>query len=146
MSKVLKLRIRRGEKNKMLYPPDNKTYQKEIGDFNEGHIYCHDRDLDICHLVMIVPDAVASKYAGTPDIEELTKEDAIVMGGKFDPKTMFLSDEARVRRLEVLTKADPTYVLTEEDKKSLDPDDDSVPGVQWKRTFADKVSEKIEVD
>ena len=115
----------------IVYP---KNYQSEIGDFNAGHIY-YDVD-DTAMLLMCIKDKDANNIVRT-DVEEITETEAKAISVKNEVSEA-ITDEAKVRRLEI--KAARGKSFTADEEKALDPNDET-SGFSMARTLARRIDE-----
>ena len=69
------------------------------------------------------------------DVVELTKEEAVAFSEKNQQRTEKITDEAKIRRLEIKSRFGKR--LTSDEEKALDPDDPT-PGIQKNEILADK--------
>ena len=134
--KLLKIRVRSDEKGKMIYPEGFLSVNCL------EHIYCDELETGICWLVVLVDDKEMDKMADQKDIEELTVLGAETFTDKYDPRNTEITDEARVRAIEIKSKS--SISLNSADLKALDPAD-STPGIQYRVRFIDKVKIRMGV-
>ena len=121
----------RQESNELIYP-DN--YQKDIGNYNTGHLYYSEGE-GKPKLLICIKDADAINIV-RQYVEEITEAEAKAISEKNEKRTEEITDEARIRRIELKTRRGQK--LTAEDLKAIDPDDPT-PGFGKKKILADKI-------
>ena len=134
--KLLKIRVRSGEKGKMVYPEGFLSVNCL------EHIYCDELETGICWLVVLADDKELDKMADQKDIEVLSVLDAETFTDKHDPRNTEVTDEAMLRAIEI--KAKSAISLSATDLKALDPAD-STPGIQYRVRFIGKVQIRMGV-
>ena len=80
-------------------------------------------------------DSGLPKVMESSDVTELTKAEAIVFSEENEKRIERITDEAKIRRLEI--KAKYQKPLTKDEKKALDPNDPT-PGIELGKILADK--------
>lgn len=129
--KILKIKILSDSfDGKMIYPDGFLSFPCI------EHIYCDELETGICWLVVLVNDEDISKIKDMTNITELTIAEAEAFTDRFDPKMEEVTDEVKIRRLEIMVKAG--MELTDDEKKALDPNDPT-PGIKYRKRFIDKV-------
>jgi len=126
--KYLKLTLPRKEGSGEFQYPSNYA---DLQPFIKNNLYVD--DAGTCVLLLVVEDG-AEKVC-KENVEKLTKAAMTTYADQFDKKTEKITDEAKVRRLEILAKAGD-YKLTADDLKALDPAD-ATPGVEYRKTFSE---------
>lgn len=127
--RYFKITLRQAPGSKELIYPEK--YQAEIGNFNEGHLYLKDEPA----LVMCIKDENAGNIV-RPYVEEITEEEIKAISEANEIRTEEITDEARIRRIEL--KAKLGQDITVKDKKAIDPDDPT-PGFGKRKILADKI-------
>jgi len=147
--KVVKVRIRRGgaNENMMVYParyraqevdrcglgPAILAYSGQIGR-GQGEEYC---------LICIV-DGVADVYAKDPNMEIISAEETDRLMTQWNKDNglpeEYSGDPNRVQA--VIAKTLLKIPLSDEDKRAMDPDDDSCMGLNKRRCDIRKLAEK----
>ena len=125
------LRHRQGS-TEIVYPTN---YQSQIGDFNAGHLYYDEGDTSM--LLMCIKDKDAINIVRT-DVEQITEQQAKAISVKNEKVTEAITDEAKVRRLELKVAMGKT--LTADDEKALDPNDPT-SGFGMAQTLARRIDE-----
>ena len=117
------------------YPPN---YTNSIGIFNQGHIYYQDEIDDIFTLLIAIPDQ--NVLLDVPaNIFEVSEQEAIDIGKKYDPSIEVITNDAVVQRLAI--KAQLGQSLTATELKALDPRD-SEPGFGMSDNFERIIQKK----
>ena len=131
--KYLKINLK-GEtgSNQIIYPDG---YQTEIGCFVVDHLYY---DVDgALKLLLCIPDSNYKPEMIRTDVEEITETDAKAISEAKETRTETIKDEAKIRRLEIVSRLGMT--LSQEDQDALDPTKpNSAFGVS--EIFADRVT------
>jgi len=137
--KYLKVRVRRHQKGIsyarrmnlpiMIYPDGYNQVHFEVAGYIEEN--------NITYVLGAVKDddSGLSKVLESSDVTELTKDEAIAFSEKNEKRIERITDEAKVRRLEI--KAKYGEPLTPDEKKALDPNDPT-PGIEKGKILADK--------
>lgn len=128
--KILKIKVLSNNYGEMVYPQGFTS----IGCLE--HIYCDDVKAGICYLVVAIKDEDILKMSDMTNMQELTEQEAEVFLNEYDPIREEITDEAKMRRLEI--KAKTGIALTTDDLKALDPNDPT-PGINYHKRFMDKV-------
>ena len=127
--KAVKVRIRRGGsgENLMVYPAGYKGV--EVGKSGlggpvsySGHIA---RGGSEAWCIIVLDDALAASYAADPDMEIVTKADALALietwrVAKGEPEEVVTDPD---RMTAIIAKSGAGVALSTEDQKALDPDD-----------------------
>ena len=129
MTKILKVKIQRnrvpGQGTTYKYPPEYRpelikvTCYESIG--NRAEVLERDKEenpYEYC--IGVVDDDDLAQFIASPDIEEITKGQAIALGTQWRPQAERVVDQLPV--LEVLRKVRTGQPLTQEDKDIIDPD------------------------
>ena len=113
--------------------PDN--YQREIGDYAEDHLYYKEGATD--YLLLCIPDDKSGSVV-RKNVVEVTEAEAKAISENNEPRTEQVTDEAKVRRLEL--KASLGESLTTDELKALDPDDPTL-GFGKREILSDRINE-----
>ncbi|MHA1880049.1 MAG: hypothetical protein ACTSYG_06595 [Candidatus Heimdallarchaeota archaeon] len=129
--KFFKITLRQNPVTRELIYPTN--YQAEIGNFNEGHLYVKNRP----ELIMCIKDENA-KGIVREYVEEITEAEAKAISEANETRMEEITNEAKVRRIEIKTRIG--RALTPDEERAIDPDDPT-PGFGKKKILADKIDE-----
>lgn len=134
--KYLKIHVLQPKGGQMVYPTN---YQSEIGDYNQNlaHLYYND-DKGECYLLLTIEDADYKSNMIRDRVEEITETEAKSISEANETRTEAITDEARVRRLEIKSRLGQT--LTTDELKALDPND-PIPGFGYTKIFADMIDD-----
>jgi len=130
--KYLKISVRaKPGSSEMVYPTG---YQTEIGCFAIDSLYY---DVNgALKLLLCIPDKDYKSSMVRTDSEEITEADVVAISEEKETRTETIKDEAKVRRLEIMSRLGMT--LSKEDTDSLDPEKpESVFGVN--KILADRI-------
>ena len=139
--KYLKITLRQEEgSSKLIYP---KEYQKEIGNFAKDHLY-YDGSLLLC-----VPDEDYKKSMVRTDVEEVSETEAKEISEANETETEKITDEAKIRRIEIKTRLLDIKVrrgmkilsgdeITDEELKALDPNDETT-GIEKNKILSSRI-------
>lgn len=130
--KYFKVRVRSKKgSTQMIYP---KGYQDDVGPFAKDHLYYEDEGHQM--LLLAIPDADAKKIV-RKDIVEIKKAEAGAISEAKEPRTETITDEAKVRRLQIKAQLKQKFAPSE--LKALDPNDPT-PGFSKSVIFADRMA------
>lgn len=132
--KLLNIRLRQDGRGKITYPAGFLSFECI------EHLYYDDVKNGIAYLMVLIDDANFYKITDKRDVKEITLRNAGQISEQYDKKTTAITDEGMIRLIEIKTRMGKG--LSAYDKKALDPDDDT-PGLNWRKTFIDKVKDKI---
>lgn len=132
--KYFKIILRQNPGSNELIYPDN--YQKEIGDYNAGHLYYSEGE-GKPRLLMCIRDENA-KGIVRDYVEEISEAEAKAISEANETRTEEITDEAKIRRIEI--KARLRRALTPDEEKAIDPDDPT-PGFNKRKILADRIDE-----
>lgn len=121
-------------KGPMNYPEGIPAYEAAVGSKAVDYLYYHDAN-NLCHLLLCIPDQITG--IARQGVVEITAEQAALISETFEPKTEKITDEAKVRRLEI--KAALGQEFTADELKAIDPNED-VPGFGFESTLASRIS------
>jgi hypothetical protein len=127
--KLLKIRVRADAFGGMIYPEGFLSFSCL------EYIYCDELETGICWLVVLISDENFDKITDKTDVEEIDVAKAEEFLDKYDLRKTEVTDEARIRAIEIKTAA--VVPLSAEDLKALDPAD-STPGIKYRKRFIDK--------
>lgn len=127
---TIKLRQSSGTKGRMVYPPN---YQVEIGDYAVDHLYFNDGDVK--KLLLLIPDKNSTGIA-RENVVEITEAEAKAISNANETRTEKITDDAKIRRLEL--KVARGMTLTPDEEKALDPVD-KTPGFGYEETLSDRI-------
>lgn len=134
--KYFKITLRQNKgSTTLVYPPN---YQTEIGNNAVDHLYYDENDSPMLLLAIKDKDAV---NVARPDVVEITEVEAKTISENHETRTEKVTDEAKVRRIDLKIKRG--LPLTPEEEKSLDPNDPT-PGFGKSEILADRI-DKIKV-
>lgn len=128
--KYLKIHIQKNG-TQMVYPPG---YQSEIGDFAVDHLYYVEGTDD--KLLLCIPDKDFKNSMVRNNVEEVTETNANLISTTNEQKIETITDEAKVRRLEIKSRLG--IALTKDEEKALDPTDPT-PGFGITEILADRI-------
>jgi hypothetical protein len=131
--KYIKIELPKG-KGGLEYP----SGYNQLENFITDHLYVDEKETEKTYLCLSIKDGVDWRVIlGNHDrIAELTKEEMVTFCEPYEQKREVITDEARVRRLTI--KAQLGQQLTEEELKSLDPEDET-PGFGLSKRFIDRI-------
>lgn len=113
--KYLKIHVIQPVGGQMVYPAN---YESEIGNFAKDHLYYND-EVGECYLLLAIEDADYKPSMIKTNVEAITETEAKALSEANETRTETIKDEAKVRRIEILSRLGMT--LTKEDQDSLDP-------------------------
>lgn len=114
----------------LVYPPN---YQTEIGNNAVDHLYYDENDNPM--LLLAIKD-IDSTGVVRPDVVEVTEVEAKAISETNEVKTEKITDEAKIRRIELqVARGLP---LTPDEEKALDPNDPT-PGFGKSEIFSDRI-------
>lgn len=116
----------------LIYP---KNYEKEVGVFSIDHLYYDEKDQ--VKLILVIEDKNSSNIL-RENIEEITENEVRDLSEKYETRTEIITDEAKIRRLEI--KARLGKKLTSDEEKSLDPNDETL-GFSISKILADRLDD-----
>ena len=116
----------------LIYP---ERYQEEIGNYNAGHLYYDEGDTPM--LLMCIRDKDANNIV-REYVEEITEKEAKAISEAKERRIERITDEAKIRRLELKVARGKT--LTAEEEKALNPNDPT-PGFEKNKILADRIDE-----
>lgn len=128
--KYFKITLPKQKGGNLIYPPN---YQDEIGDYAVDHLY-FDED-GVSKLLLLIED-VNAKNIIRENVEEVSETDAITISNIFETKTEQITDEGKIRRLEL--KAALSIPLTTDELKAIDPADPT-SGFGYTEILADRL-------
>jgi len=118
--------------NEIVYPVG---YQAEIGNFAVDHLYY---DVDgALKLLLCIPDKDYKDTMVKTDVEVINEVDAKAISEAKETRTETITDEAKIRRLEI--KSRMGVAMTADEQKALDPQDPT-PGFGVTEILADRVA------
>jgi len=135
--KYYKITLRYKPSTTELVYPEN--YQEDIGNKNYKHqssLYYNEADGTPC-LLMCIADKDAKDIV-RDYVEDLTKTEAKELSEEYEARTEEITDEAKIRRLELKVAMEET--LTADELKAIDPDDPT-PGFGKTKILADKIDD-----
>lgn len=138
--KYYKILIKQNQgSTKLIYP--NK-YESEVGAFSVDYLYYNDEQ-GKPRLVLCIED-VNSANILRDGIEEITEQELIDISEKNENRVEIFTDEVKIKRLEIKIRLNQP--LSQEDMKSLDPED-KTPGFGKYQILADRIvsHKKIEI-
>ncbi len=119
---------------KHLYPPN---YDNLLGVHNIGHIYYDDKADGIFTLLIIVPNNKALDTL-PKNVEEISESEAIKIANEYEPRTEQITDEAKIRRIELKVRMGKS--LTRDEQDAIDVDHPS-SGFNMSKNLEDKIRE-----
>lgn len=134
--KYLKIHVLQ-DKGQMIYP---QNYQYEIGDYSKDHLYFEDEKGE-CYLLLTIEDNDFKQSMIKDRVNEISEVDLKAISEANEVRTEKITDEAKVRRLEIKSRLGMT--LTSDELKALDPNDPT-PGIEIGDILADRV-EKLKI-
>lgn len=131
MYKYLKTRVLNGP-NGMIYPCGIDVWKK-LNFKYAGYI----EENDILYVLGVADENqdILPGIMASEQVTELTKEEAIAFSEKNERKIERVTDEGKIRRLEIKSRLGQT--LTADELKALDPNDPT-PGLEYNKILADK--------
>jgi hypothetical protein len=131
--KYLKTKLLHASDGSLIYPPN---YQVEIGNFAKDHLYYDEGGED--YLLLAINDSDYSETMLKENVTLIEEGEATVISEAKETRTETIKDEAKVRRLEILSRLGMT--LSKKDQDALDPTKpDSVFGVS--KILADRITD-----
>ncbi len=119
---------------KHVYP---RNYDNLIGVHNIGHIYYDDKADGKFTLLIIIPDDKA--LATVPEnTEEISEREAIRIAAEYEPRTEQITDEAKIRRIELKVRMGKTLTRDEQDAIDIDH---PTSGFNLSKNLEDKIRE-----
>ena len=125
--------LRQDSNRELIYPVN---YQAEIGNYSQGHLYYDEGENNPCLLLCIRDKNVNNIIR--KDVEEITEEEAKVISETKEIRKEIITDETKIRRIEL--KAKMGRVLTPDEEKAIDLNDPT-PGFNMSKILADKIDE-----
>lgn len=92
------------------------------------------------YLLGLVEDEDAPQFLKSPNIEELTKQQAISIGNMWRTQIIKTTDQDRVN--EILSKVVRGKLITQEDKNALDPDKPEL-GIRRSESFEQSLNQRF---
>jgi hypothetical protein len=128
--KYLQIRVRSNEKGEMIYP-DGFLQVRYL-----EYLYCDDTLARTTYMLVMIEDKELEKIKVLTDVEEMTKANISIFANSYEPITEQITDEAKVRRLEIKAKIGEKFTLDE--MKAIDPAD-PVLGINYRKRFSDLI-------
>jgi hypothetical protein len=130
--KILNITVPVDSYGNMIYPPGFTNINCL------EHLYYDDEDTGVCHLLVLIRDQDLIEIRDMTNVEEVTEADAGVIAAKYNPRKEMITDEAKIRRLEIKSRLGS---LTADELKALDPDDPA-PGINYSLNFIDRLQKR----
>lgn len=132
--KYFDITLRKAKGSTSLVYPAN--YQAEIGDYAQSHLY-YDDDNGTSKLLLCIEDTDAVNIV-RDYVVELTEAQAKTISEQHETRTETITDEAKVRRIEL--KVARGQALTADEEKAINPLD-STPGFGMRKILADRIED-----
>jgi len=147
MKKILKIKVKREPLEKggthYVYPPEYDSGKISVlcyESFGDAAAVMARGKYNYEYCIGVVDSKDAPAFLKSPDIEELTKEEAIPLGDKWLPQTERILDQQKV--LLILAKNARGAELTQNDLNALDPDHPE-SGIGKGKSFSERLTENL---
>ena len=147
MAKILKIKVGRtlhGAASHYNYPSEYDANKIEVVAYE--HFQVQERMDEVIarggayiYCIGVVEDINAAAFLKSDDITELTTEEAETLGTTYIRQVKKITDADIV--VSVIEKFSKSIVLTPEEEKAIDPNDDSTKGITLSKSFVTKLSE-----
>lgn len=143
--KILKIKVGRKSINggtRYVYPPVYDASKIQVlvyeSSLPENLEEVRNRGNKYEYLLGIVDEADAPRFLRSDDIEEITRQEAESLGAIWTKQQEKVTDQTAV--LSILSKLARNETLTEDEQKTIDPDDDT-PGISKSKSFSQVLDE-----